>query len=83
MRSPCSFVFTDDTATDIDNHLNFCVCNFTNIVGCNFSYLAPVTSHQLLQTNYTLTRNLLPVPIGMNITLVKKLLQHDDPKQLL
>jgi len=63
--------------------LNFCVCKFTNIVRCDFSYSTPVTSHQLLQTNYTLIHNLLAVPIGMNITLVKKLLQHDNLKRLL
>ncbi|XP_075302889.1 uncharacterized protein LOC142365708 [Opisthocomus hoazin] len=82
-RSPCNFIFIDDIATDIDNHLNFCVCNFTNIVGCDFSYSTPVTSHQLLQTNYTLIHDLLPVPIGMDITLVKKLLQHNNLKRLL
>jgi len=38
MRSSCNFIFIDDIATDIDNHLNFCVCNFTNIVRCDFSY---------------------------------------------
>ena len=65
------------------HHFNFCVCNFTNIVRCDFSYLTPVTSHQLLQTNYALIHDLLPVPIGMNITLVKKLLRHNDLKQLL
>jgi len=83
MRSPCNFIFIDNIVTDIDNNLNFCVCNFTNIVGCDFSYSTPVMSHQLLQNNYTLIHDLLPVPIGMNITLVKKQLQHDDLKRLL
>jgi len=40
-------------------------------------------SHQLLQTNYTLIHYLLPVLIGMNIMLVKKLLQHNDLNRLL
>ncbi|KAK4806434.1 LOW QUALITY PROTEIN: hypothetical protein QYF61_013927 [Mycteria americana] len=44
---------------------------------------APVTTHQLLQANYTLYQDLLPAPIGMNLTLVRKLLQHDDLNQLL
>ena len=83
MRSPCNFIFIDNMVTDIDINLNFCACNFINIVGCDCSYSTPVTSHQLLQTNYTLIHDLLPVPIGMNITLVKKLLQHDDLKRLL
>ena len=40
-------------------------------------------SYQLLQSNYTLSQDLLPNPIGMNLTVVKKLLQHDDLCQLL
>ncbi|KAK4821385.1 hypothetical protein QYF61_018923, partial [Mycteria americana] len=46
-------------------------------------YSAPVTSCQLLQSNYTLSRDLLPTPIGMNLTLVKKLLEHNELCQLL
>ncbi|XP_063177384.1 uncharacterized protein LOC134508994 isoform X1 [Chroicocephalus ridibundus] len=83
MRSPCTFVFVDDIAVDISNNSNLCVCNFTNIIGCDFSYSAPVTSFQLLQSNYTLIRDLLPTPIGMNLSLVKKLLEHDELKRLL
>ncbi|XP_074424622.1 uncharacterized protein LOC141735547 [Larus michahellis] len=64
-----------------------CVCMrspcTTNIIGCDFNYSAPVTSFQLLQSNYTLIRDLLPTPIGMNLSLVKKLLQHDELKRLL
>ncbi|KAK4807909.1 hypothetical protein QYF61_011774 [Mycteria americana] len=52
-------------------------------MGCDFNYSAPVTTHQLLQANYTLYQDLLPAPIGMNLTLVRKLLQHDDLNQLL
>ncbi|KAK4818868.1 hypothetical protein QYF61_021073 [Mycteria americana] len=46
-------------------------------------FLLFITSYQLLQSNYTLSQDLLPTPIGMNLTLVKKLLQHDDLFQLL
>ena len=52
-------------------------------MGCDFKYLAPITSYQLLQSNYTLSQNLLPTPIGMNLTLVRKLLQCDDLRWLL
>ena len=52
-------------------------------MGCDFNYSAPIRSYQLLQSNYTLIQNLLPTPIGMNLTLVKKLLQHDDLRRLL
>lgn len=68
---------------DTRNHSNFCACNFTRIVGCDFSYVAPVTSHQLLQSNYTLIHKLIPTPIGMNLTLVKQLLLHQDLAEIL
>lgn len=46
-------------------------------MGCDFNYSAPATSHQLLQSNST-SWDLLPNSIGMNLTLLRKLLQHDD-----
>ncbi|XP_076212573.1 LOW QUALITY PROTEIN: uncharacterized protein LOC143169181 [Aptenodytes patagonicus] len=75
MRTLCEFIFVDEVT--VYNRSHICVCNFTNIVGGNFSYSAPVMSYQLLQSNYTLSEDLLPTPIGMNLTLVTKLLQHD------
>ena len=81
MRTLCDFIFVDNITVDTSNHSN--ICNFTKVVGCDFNYAAPVTSYQLLQSNYTLSQSLLPTPIGMNLTLVKKPLQHDDLCQLL
>ncbi|KAK4806952.1 hypothetical protein QYF61_027319 [Mycteria americana] len=72
MRTLCNFIFVDNITVDTSNRSNICVCNFTKIVGCDFNYSAPVTSYQLLQSNYTLSQDLLPTPIGMNLTLVKK-----------
>ncbi|XP_072707269.1 uncharacterized protein [Ciconia boyciana] len=83
MRTFCDFVFVDNATVDIGNHSNICVCNFTKIMGCDFNYSAPVTTQQLLQADYTLHQDLLPAPIGMNLALVRKLLQHDDLNQLL
>ena len=68
---------------DTGNYSDLCICNFTNIVGCDSNYIAPVTSLQLLQSNYTLIQDLLPTPIGMDLDLVRKLLRHDDLYQLL
>lgn len=31
--------------------LNLCVCNFVKIVGCDFSYQAPVISHEYIKAN--------------------------------
>ena len=83
MRTLCDSRSTDNITVDIDDHLNTCVCNFTKIVGCNSNYSAPITAHQLLQPNYASYQDLSPTPIGMNLTLVRKLLQHDDLHQLL
>lgn len=62
---------------------NVCICNFTKILECDFSYSASVASYQLITSNYTLLHDLLPTPIGMNLTLVKKLLLHEDLKWLM
>lgn len=83
MKTLCAFIFVDNTTIYTSNHSDICVCNFTKIIGCNFNYSTPVTSYQLLQSNYILTQDLLPIPTGMNLTLLKKLLQHDDLCQLL
>lgn len=53
---------------------------------CDFDYSAPVTSYQLIQSDYMLICDLLPTSIGMNLTLVRKLLPEvtvEDLKQLL
>jgi len=62
VRCPCNFILIDNKVTAIDNNLKFCVCNFTNIVGCDFNYWTPVTSPQLLQTNCR-------VPFGLGLGL--------------
>lgn len=48
-----------------------------------FSYKAPVTSHYLLQSNYTLIHKLSPTCIRMNLSLVKQLLLHQDLIEIL
>ena len=83
MRTLCDFIFVDNITVDTSNRSNICVCNLTKMMGCDFDYLPPVTSYQLLQSDYTLIRDLLLTPIGMNLTLVGKLLRHEDLKRLL
>ncbi|XP_053789840.1 uncharacterized protein LOC128783219 [Vidua chalybeata] len=82
-RTTCDTVFIESTVVDTKNHSNFCACNFTKIAGCDFSFVAPVTSHELLESNLTLIHKLLPTPIGMNLTLVKQLLLHQDLIEIL
>uniref|UniRef100_A0A8D2M0Y0 Uncharacterized protein n=1 Tax=Zonotrichia albicollis TaxID=44394 RepID=A0A8D2M0Y0_ZONAL len=78
LRTACDAVKIDsnDVVLSSRNHSNFCICNFVKIIGCDFSYLAPVTSHQMIQANYTMYHRLPPTPIGMNLTLVKQLIKH-------
>lgn len=68
---------------DTRNRSNFCVCNFTEIAGCDFNCSAPVTSHQLIDSNYTLFHELVPTSIGINLTQTKELLQHQGLIQIL
>ncbi|KAI6074133.1 putative protein LOC106043945 isoform X1 [Aix galericulata] len=37
-----------------------------------------VVSHQLIKSNSTMYHKLLPTPIGMNLTLAKQLIKHQD-----
>lgn len=85
LRTICTLMMIDNWSMNITagNHSNFCICNFTKIVGCDFSYLAPVVSHELIKSNYTLYHELSPAPIGMNLTLVKQLIKHQDLVEIL
>lgn len=47
-------------------------------MGCDFNYSARAPSHQLLQSNSTLYQDLLPNSIRINLSLLRKLLKHDD-----
>lgn len=82
MRTHCNFIVFNIDTVDTRTHANPCICNFTKITGCDFTPTVPVISYRL-QSDYTWIQGLLPVHIGMNITMVKKLLQHDDLKQFL
>lgn len=62
---------------------NLCICNFTRVEGCDFSYEAPVISHQYIKASLTTVQEILPMPIGMNLTLVAQLLKHQDLKKIL
>lgn len=44
MRTCCDSVVIDNTTVDTSNHSNVCVFNLVKILGCGFSYSAPVTS---------------------------------------
>ncbi|XP_053789324.1 uncharacterized protein LOC128782859 [Vidua chalybeata] len=80
LRTLCDVIEIDKNKVSLftRNHSNFCICNFIKVTGCNFNYSAPVVSHQLIKSNYTTYNKLPPTPIGMNLTLVKQLMKHQD-----
>lgn len=78
IRILSDFIFLGNITVDRNNHSNVCRFNFTGIIGYDFNYSAPATSHQLFQSNSTLYQDLLPNTIGINLTLLRKLLQNDD-----
>ncbi|OWK60872.1 hypothetical protein RLOC_00000527 [Lonchura striata] len=80
LRTVCNVIETDKNKVPLSskNHSNFCICNFIKITGCDFIYSAPVVSHQLIKSNYTTYNELPPTHIGMNLTLVKQLMKHQD-----
>lgn len=47
LRTPCKFIFVENIKVDTGNYSNLCICNFTQIKGCDFNYSAPVTSYSL------------------------------------
>lgn len=47
-------------------------------IGCDFLYLVPVVSHQLIKPNNTIHHRLSPTPLGVNLMLVKQLIKHQD-----
>lgn len=63
-----------DIIVDTSNHLNICIHNFSGIIGYDFNYTAPVTSCQLLLSNYTLVRDLLPTSTGINLNAGKEII---------
>ncbi|XP_061873044.1 uncharacterized protein LOC133628652 isoform X2 [Colius striatus] len=78
LRTACTSIVVDKIIMDSKNNSNFCICNFVKIVGCDFSYLAPTVSDQLIKSNYTTLPKSSPVPIGMNLTLVTQLKKHQN-----
>ena len=75
LRTACDFVEVDKENITLHSkiHSNFCICNFVRIVRCDFLYLAPEVSHQLIKSNNTMYRKLLTT-----LTLVKQLLKKQD-----
>ncbi|XP_074667130.1 uncharacterized protein LOC141917660 [Strix aluco] len=79
LRTLCTSVLIDGYfKVKIGNYSNHCVCNFTKIEGCDFTYTIPVLTSQVIKSDYTLIRKIDPVSIGMNLDRIKEMLQHKD-----
>ena len=71
---------TIDNCHEKANGTNFCVCNFTRIVGCDFDYVVPVTTRQLIEADYTLYHDVPKLQI--DISLLEARLRHPDIEKL-
>ncbi|XP_058280377.1 uncharacterized protein LOC131378803 [Hirundo rustica] len=77
LRTACPIIKIDNQIVN-ETQFNLCVCNFVRIKGCDFSYRVPIISHQYIKANLATVQKILPVPIGMNLTLVAQLLKHNE-----
>ena len=59
-RTKCNTITVDGEVKETAQYSNYCICNFTTITGCDFSYSAPVVSHQFLKSNFTLSQMIIP-----------------------
>lgn len=82
LRTSCPSITVDELIIN-ETQSNLCICNFIRIEGCDFSYRGPVISHQHIKANLTTVQEISPVPIGMNLTLVKQLLKHEELRRIL
>ncbi|NP_001159385.1 uncharacterized protein LOC422926 [Gallus gallus] len=83
-RTMCKYVQINDIYNQtVFNDSNTCACNVAIIRGCDFVYKPPVFTSQLLIRNYSLYRSITPTPIGMDLSLVKEMLEHANLQQLL
>ncbi|KAJ7405423.1 hypothetical protein BTVI_69131 [Pitangus sulphuratus] len=81
VRSFCAN-FTIDACHEVVNGTNFCICNFTRITDCDFDYIVPVTTRQLIEADYIMYHNVPKLQIGMNIDLFKAMLKHPNIEKL-
>lgn len=82
LRTACPTIIVDEIIVN-ETQLNLCICNFVKIKGWDFSYKAPVMLHQYIEANLITVQEILPVPIGMNLTLVTQLLKYNELKEIL
>ncbi|XP_067153359.1 uncharacterized protein [Apteryx mantelli] len=83
-RTMCKYVVINEIYNQtVFNDSNMCACNVAIIRGCDFVYKPPVFTSQLLIRNYTLYHSITPTPIGMDLSLVKEMLEHANLQQLL
>uniref|UniRef100_A0A8D2LZR5 Uncharacterized protein n=1 Tax=Zonotrichia albicollis TaxID=44394 RepID=A0A8D2LZR5_ZONAL len=81
VRTACDNI-TIDSCQEETNNTNFCVCNFTKIVGCDFHYTVPITTQQLINADFNLYQEIPKLQIGMDVKILKAMLAHPKVKQL-
>lgn len=59
---------------------NQCLCQEISVNGCDFNFVLPSITKEELKIQYQMYKSINPVPLGMNVSLVKQLLQHANFK---
>ncbi|XP_058670681.1 uncharacterized protein LOC131564315 [Ammospiza caudacuta] len=81
VRTACDNVTIDNCLAETNN-TNFCACNFTKIIGCDFHYTVPITTQQLINANFNLYQEIPKLQIGMDVKILKAMLAHPEVKKL-
>uniref|UniRef100_A0A8C8RUK5 Uncharacterized protein n=1 Tax=Pelusios castaneus TaxID=367368 RepID=A0A8C8RUK5_9SAUR len=79
IRSWCT-MFKVNHVYDIahDPYENQCLCNISSLVSCDVEFTLPVTVNNEIQSQYQLYEQISPIPLGLNINLVRKLIEHPE-----
>uniref|UniRef100_A0A8C8R7M0 Uncharacterized protein n=1 Tax=Pelusios castaneus TaxID=367368 RepID=A0A8C8R7M0_9SAUR len=57
---------------------NQCLCNISSLVGCDVEFTLPVTVNDEIQGQYQLYEQISLIPLGLNVSLVRKLIEHPE-----
>lgn len=75
IRSWCKLLMVNHVFNITYNaHKNQCFCNVTLMIGCDFNLMIPATKKEEIKDQLQLYKKIDPIPIRMNVSLVKQLI---------
>ncbi|XP_054843094.1 uncharacterized protein LOC129334794 [Eublepharis macularius] len=79
VRTHCPLIHVDEFQLFyVSPQISRCYCHVTQIRGCNFHYHVPQWTAQLMQQHPHLYTNIQPVTLGMDLEVLRKLVQHPE-----